>query len=348
MIQDQRSVSRAKPLVVLAFVFLLAFAYGCQGPFPQSTFEPTTSYARDLADLFGMIFWWALVVFVVVEVGTVYVLIRFRARPDGEQPAPIHGHTALEIAWTLAPAMIIVFIAVPTIQTIWRDAGDPPENALEVQVIGHQWWWEYRYPEYGIVTANDLHLPQGRPVVIRLSSADVIHSFWVPRLAGKRDMLLGRNNRLLFTPDSVGDYRGQCAEFCGTSHANMRFRVVVHDTEDFDAWVTAQNTPPPLADSLTPLEQQGLAAFRTVRTPASNSCIACHAIQNVSFGVLGPNLNHIGSRSTIAAGIMDNTDDNLATWLRDPDTVKPGSLMPTVGLSEEEIAALVAFLRRLR
>ncbi|MCH7715523.1 MAG: cytochrome c oxidase subunit II [Gemmatimonadetes bacterium] len=348
MIRYRRSALRAKPLVMLAFAALLAGAVGCQGPFPQSTFDPTTSFGRDLAGLFGLIFWWGVGVFVVVEVGVVYVLIRFRARPDGEQPVPIHGHTALEIAWTLAPAMIIVFIAVPTIQTIWRDAGPAADNPLEVQAIGHQWWWEFRYPEYGIVTANDLHLPQGRAVTVQLTSADVIHSFWVPRLGGKRDMLPGRNNRLSFTPDSVGEFLGQCAEFCGLSHANMRFRAIVHTADDFAAWVAAQNSPHASEDSLSTLEQQGLAAFRAVRTPASNSCIACHAIQNVSFGVLGPNLNHVAGRSTLAAGVLNNTAEDLAAWLRDPAAIKPGSLMPTIGLSQQEITALVAYLRSLR
>ncbi len=358
MNQDRRSVCRTKPFVVLALMALLVGVSGCQGPFPQSTFESTTSFGRDLADLFELIFWWGVAVFVVVEGAVVYALIRFRARPDGEQPVPIHGHTALEIAWTLAPAMIIVFIAVPTIQTIWRDAGDPPENALEVQVIGHQWWWEYRYPEYGIVTANDLHLPQGRPVAIQLTSADVIHSFWVPRLGGKRDMLLGRTNRLLFTPDSVGDYRGQCAEFCGVSHANMRFRVVVHDTEDFDAWVAAQQTPPASSDSLTTLERRGLEEFTTPRDPAQHSCFQCHVNTTAAFGLAGPNLTHLASRSTIGGGILPNTADNLTRWLRDPAAVKPGMGvetpsgqligMPHVVLTEEEIQALVAYLQTLR
>lgn len=348
MNQDRRSDCRTKPLVVLVFMALLVGMSGCQGPFPQSTFDPTTSFGRDLADLFGLIFWWGVAVFVVVEGAVVYALIRFRARPDGAQPVPIHGHTALEIAWTLAPAMIIVFIAVPTIQAIWRDAAPDAENTLEVQAIGHQWWWEFRYDEFGIVTANDLHLPQGRPVTIQLTSADVIHSFWVPRLGGKRDMLLGRNNKLSFTPDSVGEFSGQCAEFCGVSHANMRLRAIVHEATDFTDWVAAHNSPPPPEDSLTLLEQQGLAAFRAVRTPASNSCIACHAIQNISFGVLGPNLDHVGSRTAIAGGVLDNTAESLATWLRDPVAVKPGSLMPNIGLTEQEIAALVAFLQRLR
>ncbi len=358
MIRYRRPALRAKPLVMLAFAALLAGAVGCQGPFPQSTLDPTTSFGRDLTNLFGMIFWWGVGVFVVVEVGIVYVLIRFRARPDGEQPVPIHGHTALEIAWTLAPAMIIVFIAVPTIQTIWRDAGPAVDSPLEVQAIGHQWWWEFRYPQYGIVTANELHLPQGRAVNVQLTSADVIHSFWVPRLGGKRDMLLGRNNRLSFTPDSVGEFLGQCAEFCGASHANMRFRAFVHEAGEFDAWVAAQQTPPAPSDSLTALERRGLEVFTTPRDPAQHSCFQCHVNTTVAFGLAGPNLTHLASRSTIAGGVLPNTADNLTRWLRDPAAVKPGTGretpsgqligMPRVVLTEEEIRALVAYLQTLR
>jgi len=345
---DRRSARRAKPFAVLAFATVLIGLAGCQGPFPQSTFSPVSEFGSDLSGLFEMIFWWGVAVFVVVEVGVVYVVIRFRARPGRPDPTPIHGHTALEIAWTLAPAMIIVFIAVPTIQVIWKDAGVDTSNALQVEVVGHQWWWEFRYPEYGIVTANDLHLPQGRPVEVQLTSVDVIHSFWLPRLAGKRDMILGRTNRLVFTPDSVGEFSGQCAEYCGVSHANMRFRAFVHAPDDFAAWVADQSSPPAAEATLTPLQQQGVAAFRAVRSPASNSCIACHAIQGVSFGVSGPNLDHIGSRSRIGGGILDNTTENLAGWLRDPVALKPGSLMPTIGLSEADINALVAYLQSLR
>ncbi len=345
---DGHCVHRTKPLGGVVFVTLLIALTGCQGPFPQSTFSPTSEFADDLNGLFRLIFWWGVIVFVGVEGAVLYVMYRFRARPDSPDPTPVHGHTALEIAWTLAPAMIIVFIAVPTIQVLWKDAGADTSDALQIQVVGHQWWWEFRYPEYGITTANDLHLPQGRPVELQLTSADVIHSFWLPRLGGKRDMMLGRTNRLVFTPDSVGEFLGQCAEFCGTSHANMRFRAFVHAPADFGSWVARQASPPAPEATLSELERQGLEAFRAVRTPASNSCIACHAIQGISFGVLGPDLNHVGSRSTLAGGILDNTAENLAAWLRDPPAMKPGSLMPTIGLSEEEIAALVAYLRSMQ
>ncbi|MDH5804713.1 MAG: cytochrome c oxidase subunit II [Gemmatimonadota bacterium] len=345
---DRRSVGRMKPFLTLAAALLFVGVTGCEGPFPQSTFEPTTSFAEDLDSLFMMIFWIGMGVFVLVEFGVIYIMIRFRAREGAEDPKPVHGNTMMEIAWTIAPAIIIVFITIPTVQVIWKDANNNPPDALQVQAIGHQWWWEFRYPELGIVTANDLHLPQGRPVSIQLNSADVIHSFWLPRLAGKRDMVLGRNNRLVFTPDSTGEFQGQCAEFCGTSHANMRFKAFVHEAADFDEWAEHFTAAPAPQEELTELEQAGLAAFREIRSPASNSCIACHAVQGVSAGILGPNLNHVGDRSMIAGGLIENTDENLASWLRDPVAIKPGSLMPNIGLSEDEITALVAYLRSLR
>jgi cytochrome c oxidase subunit 2 len=199
----------------------------------------------------------------------------------------------------------------------------------------------------GIVTANELHVPQGRTVALAMTSADVIHSFWAPRLGGKRDVMPGRTTRIAFRADSVGDFPGQCAEFCGESHANMRLRLVVDAPAEFDAWVGRQKTPPPPADSLAGRARAGADAFRRVRQPANHSCVACHAIEGVSFGVLGPNLTHVAARSTIAGGIVPNTTEGLTRWLRDPPGEKPGSLMPRIELTDEEIAALVAYLQRL-
>lgn len=344
-----KSVTGLRALTTLGCVFLTFIVAACSGPFPQSTFEPRSDFSGELLDLYGTIFWLAVAVFVVVESLLVYAVIRFRARPgQTEQPKQIQGHTALEIVWTLAPAAILVFIAVPTVETIFRRSAAAPSDALTVEVIGHQWWWEYRYPDYNIVTANELHVPVGRPVSLELTSRDVIHSFWAPRLFGKRDAILGRTNRLLFTPDSVGAYRGQCAEFCGESHANMGLRVMVDSQTDFDAWVAEQQAVPPPVDSLSPLVLAGLNAFKQIREPATNSCIACHRIDGVSGGVLGPNLTHLAGRTTIAAGMLPNTAEGLAQWLRNSPAVKPGSLMPNIGLTEEEINALVAYLQTLR
>ncbi len=340
--------SRWPVVAAIGSISLLVSLVACGGRFPQSALHPTSDFGYALDQLFRTIFWLALGVFVVVESLLVYVIVRYRARPGQPPPPRVHGNTLLETAWTLAPAAILVLVAVPTIQTVFRTDGSAPEGALEIDVIGHQWWWEYRYPEYGIVTANELHVPQGRPVVLKLSSADVIHSFWAPRIGGKRDAIPRRQNRLAFTPDSVGVFMGQCAEFCGESHAYMGLRVVVQDSSDFAAWVAAQAAAPVPEDSLSELERRGLEEFREIRDPASNSCIACHAVEGVSAGVLGPNLTHVASRSTIAGGMLPNDSANLARWLRDPEAIKPGSKMPVIGLSDNEVAALVAYLRRLR
>ncbi len=320
----------------------------CRGPFPQSTLRPAADLGFQIDSLFRLILWLAAAVFVIVEGLLIYVAIRYRARPGQPPPPRVHGHTLLEISWTLAPAVILIIVAVPTIQTILRTQGTPRADALEVSVIGHQWWWEYRYPQSGVVTANELHLPLGRPVVLALTSADVIHSFWVPRLGGKRDVISGRTNRIQFIPDSAGVFLGQCAEFCGESHANMGLRVVVEDSAAFAAWTAGQLRPAASPDSLSGMAEEGLEAFRKLREPASNSCIACHAIQGVSAGVLGPNLTHLGSRATIAGGTLPNTPEGLARWLNDPPGVKPGSKMPKVGLTQPEITALVTYLQSLR
>lgn len=326
---------------------LAGAATACRGPFPQSTFHPASDFALALDDLFRTIFWFAVGVFVVVEGLLLYVVLRYRARPGGTA-REIHGSTVLEIAWTLAPAVVLVFIAVPTMQTIFATEGRADPEALEVEVVGHQWWWEFRYPELGIVTANEAHVPVGRPVALRMTSADVIHSFWVPRLGGKRDVMPGRTTRLAFLPDSVGAFMGQCAEFCGESHANMRLWVMVDSAEEFDVWVAGQRTAPPPVDSLQGLVREGAEVFRAVREPANHSCIACHTVEGVSFGALGPSLTHVGSRRSLAGGILPNTAEGMARWLRDPPGVKPGSLMPRIVLTEREITALVAYLQSLQ
>lgn len=340
-----RSLTRAAAalLAVLAPVVLVA----CNGdPYPQSSLHPASDSAEIIDVLYRQIVMWAAVVFVVVEGLILFTVIKFRARPGAPEPRQVHGNTVVELLWTLAPAVILVFIAVPTVKAIFKlDGRVAPEGALEVEVIGHQWWWEFRYPSLNVTTANELHIPQGRPVRLTMTSVDVIHSFWVPRLMGKRDLILGRNTRLVFTADSVATYLGQCAEFCGLSHANMRFRVMVDQPGDFENWTAAQQAGAMPTDTTDTRLSAGLAAFRQIRQPASNSCIACHAIQGVSAGVLGPNLTHVGSRMTIAGGILPNDSAGLARWLADPPGEKPGSLMPQVGLTNDEIAALVAYLQ---
>jgi cytochrome c oxidase subunit 2 len=328
----------AVPLLLVAVLLALT---ACSGPFPQSALAPRSDFASDVDGLFWNIFWWAVVVFLVVETLLLVAIARYRARPGGSAPKPVHGHTALEIGWTLAPALILVFIGVPTMRTIFSTAGQAPHGALRVEVIGHQWWWEYRYPTLGISTSNELHLPVQTPIAVELTSADVIHSFWVPRLGGKRDLTQGRTNRIAFTPDSVGEYWGQCAEFCGASHANMRLRVVVQSDSEFQGWVEQQRAAPapPAQGSVA---EQGRQIFRR------SACIGCHTIVGVANANVGPDLTHVGGRATIAGALFPNTAESLRRWIQNAPALKPGALMPPQNLSGADLDAVVAYLQSLK
>ena len=340
----QTTHRRGRPRILLgaAAAFLVIALSACSGgDFPQSTLHPTSDFGRDIDALYRTILWWAIGVFVLVEAALVITIVKFRQRRGSKPPQHVHGSTLLEISWTLAPAVVLIFIAVPTIRTIFRTDGTAPEGALQVEVIAHQWWWEFHYPEFGIVTANEMHVPVGWPVALAMTSEDVIHSFWAPKLGGKRDVMPGRTTHIAFTADSVGEVYGQCAEFCGESHANMRMRVVVDDSTDFEAWVAQQLAPPAPAEVLSEQEQLGLEMYRT------RGCIACHTVEGVSAGVIGPNLSHVGGRNTIASGILPNTAEGLARWLSDPPAEKPGSLMPRMPMTEDEVAALAAYLLSL-
>jgi len=325
--------------LVLALLLLLLTA--CSGPFPQSVFAPRSDFSSDLDGLYKNIFWWAVAVFVIVETLLLVAIARFRARPGGPTPKPVHGHTALEIGWTLAPALILVFIAVPTMREIFATAGEAPNGALRVEVIGHQWWWEYRYPTLNISAYNELHIPVRTAIQVEMTSADVIHSFWVPRLAGKRDLIQGRTNRIAFKADSTGEYWGQCAEFCGASHANMRLRVVVQDDSTFQRWVDQQRAPPATPVKASPAET-GQQVFRR------SACIGCHTIAGVAQGKVGPDLSHVGGRGTIAGALFPNTTETLHRWIMNAPSLKPGALMPPQNLSPADLDAVVAYLQSLK
>jgi cytochrome c oxidase subunit 2 len=319
----------------------LGLLAACGGPFPQSTLSPKSDFSFAIDRLFTGIFWWALGVFVVVEGLLLYSVLRFRHREGAAAPKQLHGHTALEIAWTLAPALILVFIAIPTVRTIFATAGTPPAGALRVEVIGHQWWWEYRYPDLGIVTANELHLPVGQTVSLDITSADVIHSWWTPALGGKRDAIANHHTGLVFRPDTIGMFPGQCVEFCGASHANMRLRTFVESDSAFQAWVAAQHeTPAPPAEGS--VEAAGRRAFQRF------GCIGCHAVAGFSQGIIGPNLTHVGSRTTIAGASMMNTTDHLTQWIGDPPKMKPGALMPDMHVGAADLPALIAYMQSLK
>ncbi|HUO99961.1 MAG TPA: cytochrome c oxidase subunit II [Gemmatimonadota bacterium] len=326
------------PLLAGALAILAAGCAAAAGP-EWATLEPVTDFARQSLAVYDTVFWWTLGIFVVVEFLLVFALWRFRHRPgDPEVPAQVHGHTLLEVGWTLAPALILFFIAIPTVRTLFQQQAPPSasENALEIAVVGHQWWWEFIYPDLGITTANEMHVPVGRKVHLTLTSADVIHSFWVPRLGGKRDLNPGRENTISFIADSSGMYDGQCAELCGTSHANMRLKVFVDEPDAFAEWVRGQR-------SLAAPDSAGFQTFLV------SGCAACHAIGGtLAQGRMGPDLTRVGSRTTIAGGILPNTPQAMSGWLRHPDSVKPGALMPDLNMAEDRISTLVGFLQGLR
>lgn len=310
---------------------------GCAENAPQDFLEPAGDIARQQDRLWDLVFGVAVVVFFIVEGLLVYALIRFRQKP-GRRAEQFHGNTRVEVLLTLAPALILAGLAVPTVRSIFDIAAEP-EGALRVNVVARQFWWEYEYEDEGFVTANEMHIPVDTPVRVTLQGPDVIHSFWVPRLAGAQDVVPGRTNHLTLVADEPGTYLGQCKEFCGLSHANMRLRVIAHSEAGYDRWV-AEQLEPATAESLT---MEGARLF------LEGQCVNCHAIGGTDAAARsGPDLTHFGSRETFAGAMFRNTDENLRRWLEDPPAMKPGALMPDYGLSGQEIDALVAFLRSLR
>ena len=325
-----------------AFATLAALAVAaCAPDAPQTTLEPKGPNSRAIDALINPVFLVAAVVFVLVEAMALVFVIKYRDRGDkSPEPVQIHGNSRLEVGWTLIPAVILVAVAIPTIAKIF-ELSEKPANAINVTVTARQFWWEYDYPDLGVVTANELHMPVDRPLEITLKGADVIHSFWVPALAGKTDVVPGRENHMNMTGDTVGEYLGQCTEFCGLSHANMRLRAFVQTPEDFEKWVHDQRVA-------AAAPAAGSPAADGVNLFTSKGCSGCHTIEGVSTGKVGPNLSHLYSRTTFAGSLFDMNPDNLAKWLKDPPGVKPGSKMPNLNLSGEEITKLVAYMETLQ
>ena len=337
---------RRLPLVG-ALAALAVGAAACAPNAPLDTLRPAGPAARQIDALWDLVFWAAVAVFVLVEGLIIIALIRFRQRKgDTDNPRQVHGNTPLELAWTIAPALLLGALAIPTVLTIFALAREPADP-LRVDVTAQQWWWRYEYPDQKVVTANELHIPAGRPIRLALHSGDIIHSFWVPRLGGKQDVVPGRVNHLTLEADRPGEYAGTCVEYCGLSHANMRLKVFAHTPEGFERWVESQR-----AEAVRP--RGGLAA-RGERIFQEQQCITCHTIRfegSKAEGTTGPDLTHFASRTTFAGGIFERTDENLVEWLRDAPARKPGSKMPagvaSLGLTESDIEALVAYLQTLR
>jgi len=307
--------------------------------------HPVGPFAKAADDLWRLTFGIAAVVFVLVEGGLLFVLFRYRQRSEKDSPKQIHGNTRLEVIWTLIPTFILAaIVAPPTVQGILKISAEPPKDSLAVKVTAHQWWWEFKYlngPQKGLVTANELHIPLNKPVDLRLYSQDVIHSFWVPKLSGKQDVVPGRINRMTIESPQAGVFRGQCAEFCGLSHANMRFRVFAEAPADFASWAEGQLSP--AASPSDSLAAHGQDLF------VNGACAGCHSIKGTAAqGMVGPNLTHLASRTTFAGGIFDLNENNLKAWLTNPPERKPGSKMPNLHLKQDDIEALVSFLQTLK
>lgn len=311
-----------------------------------TTLAPASTPAHQIFDL--SIFVVAITggIFLVVGGLLAIALFRFRARKSDptDEPAQIYGSTQIELAWTVIPVLIVVVLFLTTARIIFAIEDAPkPKTALDVTVIGHQFWWEFQYPKYGIVTANELHVPVSssrapEATFLKLTSADVVHSFWVPQLAGKTDLIPNHVNSMWIDPQKPGLYLGQCAQFCGTQHALMLLRISVDTPEQFAAWIKNQQQPA----RQDPAVSSGRMVFE------SQACVNCHTISGTAAtGRFGPDLTHLMSRATLASGAMDNTPANLRQWIKSPDTFKRGALMPSMQLSDKQLDEVTAYLETL-
>jgi cytochrome c oxidase subunit II len=359
-------------LAMLAGAALLPAVVGAQQS-PYSTISPQSPQAREIQDLYSLVFWLALIVFVGVQIGIVYTALTFRRKSEeDDRPEQVHGNRTLEITWTVIPAIVLLLIFIPTVRLMYAQADEVGAADYEIDIYGKQFWWEVHYSEpeevAGVVTGNEIWLPQGHRVVFNLHTNNVIHSFWVPQLMGKMDLIPGHINRIAIDTENLGYYYGECAEFCGESHALMRFKVIVVPQEEFDQWIDGWRAGP------TEASAEYVADGDVAQVPtAFGLCLACHQVEGTNamiapqgiaqaaltqdggfFGpakTAGPNLSLFGCRTTIAAGVLSNTPENLELWLTDPDSVKPGNYMSTViepgTLDQEQLDQLVGYLESL-
>ncbi len=350
-----RGTKRWLLLVTSMLLSSILFA-ACGGGNPPSILDT----AGPIANSEGFVFWAILIIATIVFVGVegvlIYSIVRYRERPGTPTPRQFHGNTNIEIAWTVIPAVFLLVVLFFTIRGLFEVAPSamPKGNTIEVEAVGHQWWWEFYYPQYHITTADSLNIPVGETIHVTLYSNNVIHSFWVPQLTGKTDVIPGHNNDKWFSADKAGTYLGICAEYCGTQHANMRFNVVATAQDTFQTWISTQQQA-----AVTPTS--GLAADGA--KIFAGQCTGCHGIVGVNLKgyddpqvkcddpnvacLVGPNLTHFGSRDFIAGGVLDNNPANLAKWLKNPQAVKPGNDM-VVQLTDDQIKALIAYLEGLK
>jgi len=305
-------------------------------------FAPQSPMAQSISNIFILTLWIGAAVLILVTVLVTIAIIRFRHRPgDDEDPKQVYGNRRLEIAWTAAPALLLIFLFALTVKTSFTSDPTVSSKDPDVVVIGHQWWWEIRYPKYGVVTANEVHMPVGQKIIGDFESADVIHDFWVPELGRKIDMIPGHPNQMYIQVDKSGTYLGTCAEYCGTEHAWMRIRVIAQTPEEFAAWIKSQQQVP--AVPTTGEAAKGAQLFQAI------PCQSCHTIAGTAAnGTVGPDLTHFASRQTLGTGVLDNNAGTLTAWLSNPQAIKPGILMPNLKLTNDQITALVAYMETLK
>jgi cytochrome c oxidase subunit 2 len=345
------ALGRAAGVLVILAGILLAAGLCTAGTRPDNPvpciFQTHSTPADSIDRLSRFVLSITTLIFLVVATLLTYAVMKFRSKAADAQrePAQVYGSTQIELAWTVIPILIVVVLFLATARVIHAIQDAPkPAAAVEVTAIGHQFWWEFRYPALGVVTANELHIPVSdpahpRPTFLRLLSADTDHSFWVPQLAGKTDLIPNRVNEMWMDPHQTGIFLGQCAQYCGTQHAKMLLQVSVESPEDFEAWVRSQKQP-------ANQDQKEMADRHVFETTA---CVNCHAVAGTNAtGRFGPDLTHLMSRRTLAAGAAKNTKENLRLWIQNPDAIKPGSLMPAMQLTDADLDALVRYLETLQ
>ncbi|HAN30701.1 MAG TPA: cytochrome c oxidase subunit II [Myxococcales bacterium] len=351
---ERISRHRAIRLVLPLALALLMLACG-ESTHPRDTLNPAGDGAQVSAWFFWLYMILDTIIFIIVMVAMIVAIMKFSKKPDDDDSLPpqSHGDMRLEIMWTVIPTIIIVVLAVITVGGVFQLSAKPSEEQkiVDIEVMGKQWWWEFDYKKERISTANEMHVEAGTQVSLHLTSADVIHAFWVPRMSGKRDATPGRTYPLYFKPfasDKLEEYIGQCAELCGASHARMGIKLFVHPKtgpDSYDNWVKKQQEA--ARAPATALEKQGKKVFET------KGCKSCHTIRGVAeltkrSRSTGPDLTHVGSRSTIAALALTNTIDNLAKWVKNPQAVKEAALMTNLNLTDEESKAVATYLYSLK
>ncbi len=303
-----------------------------------SALSPATPQAQAISRLLIAVIVMASAIAALVMGLVVWVIVRYRDR-GGPAPLQSEGKRNVEIAYTVIPLAMMIVLFVGTVVTMGL-AEPPPAKTPTLVIIAHQWWWEVRYPNAQVVSANEIHLPTGVPMQLALESADVIHELWIPQLGPKMDAVPGQTNRIVLEGTKPGTYLGFCAEFCGACHAQMRCRVIVESPQDFARWEASQQQLPAAVSGEA---EQGRTLFLSI------SCMQCHAVEGTpAKGAAGPNLTHFASRGILAAGVLENTPENLQRWLADPQAIKPGCHMPNMKLSNSEVEKLALYLESLK